>query len=126
MTDPHEQTPSSPSPSPWHNDPLALVSELVRLRRSTVESLVQDITVPQQVLLIAPTPEPRYAPVRCMLKLTWSLTLPDTASLSRMQRYMQLTPPAIRALAYSSMQEFLPSCSFVGIEMTPAFGYWQT
>lgn len=104
-----------PSRIPWRNAQPAPGSTSERSRVLTEEFLQQVTMGPPPVHRIVPTRHPRSASDRYTLRLTWSLTPPDTESRSRERRCMLQIPRAIRVLAYSLMPECRPWFSIVHI-----------
>lgn len=116
------------------NDPAEPISSLLSLMQSQNEVLARVYTSEQLQLLrggffrlgtmvhppelrTAPTRQVRSVSVRCMLRPTSSLTLPDMAHLLEDARYTPLIRHAIHAHVYSLMQEYHPWFSIVSIEI---------
>jgi hypothetical protein len=114
---------SSLSPTPSQREALAHASMSERSRRLMAESFRQDIMEHRLAHPTAPILPPRYVSVRCTLKLTSLRMRPDMERPFQDARFMQQIRPAIRALVYSSMQEFHPWFLIDSIEIKADLDY---
>ena len=113
-------------PIQWPAAVRALGFRLEPWQLAIVESWYQDTTEPRRVPRIAPTRQPRSAPVQYTLKLTWWLTPRDMGYPWRERLFTAQTPPAIHVHASSLIRALSPSFSIVNIEMTRDFVSSQT
>lgn len=126
MSAPHEPTSSLPSPSRWPSAVPVLGSMSEQSLRSMAESFQQAITERRLVHRTAPTRRVRCVSVRFTLKPMQSPTQRATEFRWQVLNFIPQIPPAIRALVFSSMQEYQPWFSCESIETTLAFDSWPT